>query len=120
KNTRLLVTLGLGILLFILLLYIVENVSSQETIPNVYIQYNKDNNNNWYMTCIEGCGFFNRLGTPEELTNTFLESQCIVNWYYALFNRWYGHIALEYLVGPNGDTSNPLCQDFLEPQYVSR
>lgn len=63
----------------------------------------------YYMTCIEGCDYYNSLGTPEELNRRFTEYHCAVNWSYALQNRHFGWNALVYLVGPNGDTSDPLC-----------
>jgi hypothetical protein len=88
-------------------------VNAQTLPPNIWMQVFEDDNG-FYMLCQNECEAFNQLGTPEELTKHFQQMHCSVNWYYALHNRKYGQIELAYLVGPNGNTSNPLCLEFIE------
>lgn len=64
----------------------------------------------YHMVCIQGCDYYNALGTTEELNRRFTEYHCAINWSHALRNRRRDAFSqLGYLPGPNGDLSNPLC-----------
>lgn len=108
-NTRanIFLLIGIGILLFIVFFFAFN--ANAQTQPDLFLQLAHDENG-YYMVCSLGCEWYNTLGTIEEINKHFPELHCAVNWTYFLRNRHYGQNLLGYLTGPNGDTSNPLCE----------
>jgi hypothetical protein len=98
-------------LVFILLLLLVTLGPSQAQVSEPILAFQLAHDDaGYYMVCQQGCDYYNTLGTIEELNRRFPEYHCAVNWSYELRNRRRDAFSkLGYLVGPNGDTSNPLC-----------
>lgn len=102
---NLLIVIGLGLLL-IAIFSLIQFANAQTDLALRLAQ----DEQGYFMVCYEGCGWYNTLGTIEEINRHFPEYHCAVNWSYYLQNRHYGSSVLGYLVGINGDTSNPLCE----------
>lgn len=102
---------GLGlILIWIVLGLMALSASAQVASEPSDLYLRLANDGGYHMVCVQGCAYYNSLGTTEELNRRFPEYHCAVNWAYALQNRRRESWAqLGYLTGPNGDTSNPLC-----------
>lgn len=111
-RTNLLVIIALGILAVIVFAFVLD-ANAQILQPDLALRLTHDEQG-YVMVCYIGCSWYNALGTTEELNRHFPEYHCAVNWTYFLRNRYYGVQFLEYLTGPNGDTSNPLCIEFSE------
>lgn len=106
---NILIVLALGLLLFAIF-YFITDASAQILQPDLALRLTQDEQG-YMMVCYVGCSWYNALGTTEEINRHFPEYHCAVNWAYFLRNRYYGVNFLGYLTGPNGDTSNPLCEN---------
>lgn len=104
---NILIVIALGLLL--LAIFFFAQQANAQTQPDLALRLMLDKNG-YVMVCYIGCEWYNTLGTSEEINRHFSEFHCAVNWTYFLRNRYYGQNLLGYLVGPNGDTSNPLCE----------
>jgi len=94
-----------AIILFVAVAFAIREAQAQTVIPWTRIQQDAQG---YYIQCEQYCDVFNTLGTPEELNVRMPEMHCAINWYYMLVNRGL-RTSLQFLVGPNGDQSNPLC-----------
>lgn len=93
-------------ILAVLILPVNAQVASEPS--DLYLRLADDGG--YHMVCIQGCDYYNSLGTTEELNRRFTEYHCAINWSHALRNRRRDAFSqLGYLPGPNGDLSNPLC-----------